>query len=441
MLGVPTPRPRRRRRLAQRLRVATAQRARPTAHPRATSPCARRRCPPGRRFKLPVSTTGDNIGVRAFFRSPLGDYEPVVARPDARGEPRRPARPDPVPARDARPARSSTCRTAAALPRTAARASSRARGACSTLGAPTVDGKPVPHAFARLDRHGRRRAAAARELALRAHARPPATLPAARSRPTAPDPRARDAGGRRGGGPERRSSRCRSRASRSPARVVGVVHRFPSIVGDAVVADRQTMATLFDTRSPGLGTTDELWLDVPSRDEAATAARSSGRRSRAHRRVACRDARARCRADPLARGALLTLAGTAAVALAARARRAGARAWSPTCATSAASCSTSRRRAPRRRRSARTCGCARCSSRLRHRRRARARRDPLGARDLARLGDGDRRRARAAAAARARPGAARGGGRRLRRCSPRCSSPRRRACAAARPTRAAEAAA
>ena len=58
-----------------------------------------------------------------------------------------------------------------------------------------------------------------------------------------------------------------------PARVVGVVDRFPSIVGDAVVADRQTAATLLDTRSPGLGTTNELWLDVPA-EHAATAAAS-----------------------------------------------------------------------------------------------------------------------------------------------------------------------
>ena len=33
--------------------------------------------PPGRRFTLPVTVRGDDIGVRAIFRSPLGDYEPV----------------------------------------------------------------------------------------------------------------------------------------------------------------------------------------------------------------------------------------------------------------------------------------------------------------------------------------------------------------------------
>ena len=33
--------------------------------------------PPGRRFSLPVSVTGDDIGVRAIFRSPLGDFQAV----------------------------------------------------------------------------------------------------------------------------------------------------------------------------------------------------------------------------------------------------------------------------------------------------------------------------------------------------------------------------
>ncbi len=39
-----------------------------------------------------------------------------------------------------------------------------------------------------------------------------------------------------------------------PARVVGVVQRFPSIVGDAVVADIAQAGTRLDTLSPGLGT-------------------------------------------------------------------------------------------------------------------------------------------------------------------------------------------
>jgi len=99
------------------------------------------------------------------------------------------------------------------------------------------------------------------------------------------------------------------------ARIVGVVRRFPSIVGDAVIADRETMSTLFDTRSPGLGTTDELWLDVPRAQEEATAAQLS-RPPFTQLTVTSRAATLRTlETDPLARGALLTLAGTAAVAL------------------------------------------------------------------------------------------------------------------------------
>ena len=89
-----------------------------------------------------------------------------------------------------------------------------------------------------------------------------------------------------------------------PARIVGVVERFPSIVGDAVVADRVTTATMLDTRSPGLGTTDELWLNTSARPHVPQLLVQS----RA-------ETLARLQADPLARGALLTLAGTAAVAL------------------------------------------------------------------------------------------------------------------------------
>jgi hypothetical protein len=87
-----------------------------------------------------------------------------------------------------------------------------------------------------------------------------------------------------------------------PARIVGVVQRFPSVVGDAVVADRVSASTMLDTRSPGLGIVDEVWTaHSPSTPALSVASRA--------------DTLARLQADPLARGALLTLAGTAGVAL------------------------------------------------------------------------------------------------------------------------------
>src|SRR6185437_13512869 len=98
-------------------------------------------------------------------------------------------------------------------------------------------------------------------------------------------------------------------------RVVGVVERFPSIVGEAVVADRTTASTMLDTGSPGLGTIDELWLNVPADRDAATAALLS-RPPFTALTVSSRSALlAQLQSDPLARGALVTLAGTAAVAL------------------------------------------------------------------------------------------------------------------------------
>ena len=88
------------------------------------------------------------------------------------------------------------------------------------------------------------------------------------------------------------------------ARIVGIVQRFPSIQGDAVIADLSQAATRLDTRSPALGTPDELWVagsTPPHAPELTVVSRA--------------DTLARLRSDPLARGALLTLAGTAAVAL------------------------------------------------------------------------------------------------------------------------------
>ena len=99
------------------------------------------------------------------------------------------------------------------------------------------------------------------------------------------------------------------------ARIVGTIRRFPSVDGDAVVADQTNAATILDTRSPGLGTTDELWVNVPAADEASAAATLSQAPFTQLALQSRADTLAELRADPLARGALLTLAGTAAVAL------------------------------------------------------------------------------------------------------------------------------
>jgi hypothetical protein len=88
-------------------------------------------------------------------------------------------------------------------------------------------------------------------------------------------------------------------------RIAGIIQRFPSIVGGAVVADRLTSETMLDTVSPGLGTTNELWAgSLPSPPPATLTVSSRA------------ELLAALQADPLARGALATLGATAALALA-----------------------------------------------------------------------------------------------------------------------------
>ena len=99
------------------------------------------------------------------------------------------------------------------------------------------------------------------------------------------------------------------------ARIVGTIRRFPSVDGDVVVADLTNAATILDTRSPGLGTTDELWVNVPPAGEASAAATLSHAPFTQLSLQSRAATLAELRADPLARGSLLTLAGTAAVAL------------------------------------------------------------------------------------------------------------------------------
>jgi hypothetical protein len=69
------------------------------------------------------------------------------------------------------------------------------------------------------------------------------------------------------------------------------------------VADRQAAATTLDTAFPGLGTTNELWTDRLTTPTPELLVQSRA------------DVLAGLEDDPLARGALATLAGTALVAL------------------------------------------------------------------------------------------------------------------------------
>jgi hypothetical protein len=100
-------------------------------------------------------------------------------------------------------------------------------------------------------------------------------------------------------------------------KVAGVLERFPSVGdGDVVVADRSVLATALDTASPGLGVTNEVWLrGIQARDAGRVNAALERPPFDVLERDSQRAVRAGLRGDPLARGALLTLAGTALTAL------------------------------------------------------------------------------------------------------------------------------
>ena len=116
-------------------------------------------------------------------------------------------------------------------------------------------------------------------------------------------------------------------------KIVATTRYFPSIDGDAVVADLPTWLTAANTAEPGVATASELWLDTPP----------------ARRSSAClASQRARWNelaSDPLARGAIGLLLVTALVGAGARGSRALADGRSAIFARSAARCTISRRRA------------------------------------------------------------------------------------------------
>ncbi len=100
-------------------------------------------------------------------------------------------------------------------------------------------------------------------------------------------------------------------------RVVGTVERFPSVTdADVAVADRSLLSTALNTASPGVGVTNEIWLrgvrDEDARRVDAALARPP---FDVLERESQRSVREELRGDPLAHGALLTLAGTALTAL------------------------------------------------------------------------------------------------------------------------------
>ena len=100
------------------------------------------------------------------------------------------------------------------------------------------------------------------------------------------------------------------------ARVAGVVERFPSVDGEAVVGDRDLLSTAVNASDPGSAQPNEVWLDAPDGEEAALARRLAEPPFDVLQVTVRADVASGLRADPLARAALLTLASAAVVALA-----------------------------------------------------------------------------------------------------------------------------
>ncbi len=257
--------------------------------------------PAGRRFTLPVTATGDDVGVRAFFRSRLGDYV-AVSLGHTRAN-HRVVLSGRIPFRHA---------TLAELEldilnngRLTANAGTgiqpSAKGELA-FGTPRVNGTPVRGGFARWTGTG---GVGGTSSALGYVLTPDRTGTYRPRQPTdglplpvLVTPSIAAVAGPRGIVP------LDIEGESVPARIVGVVQRFPSITGDAVVADLEQAGTRLDTLSPGLGTADELWLSGTTPPNVPQVSVQSHA-----------ETLARLQSDPLARGALLTLAGTAAVAL------------------------------------------------------------------------------------------------------------------------------
>lgn len=100
-----------------------------------------------------------------------------------------------------------------------------------------------------------------------------------------------------------------------PVQVAGVVDRFPGARGETVVGDRGELATAINTAAPGGARENELWLDVAPERMDTVAAALERPPFRTLDTTVRAEVEAQARRDPLARGTLIALIGSALVAL------------------------------------------------------------------------------------------------------------------------------
>jgi hypothetical protein len=98
-------------------------------------------------------------------------------------------------------------------------------------------------------------------------------------------------------------------------RIVATARRIPTTDGDAVLADESTLATALAADAPGAGAPNEAWVDAPAGSTAELDAALRRPPFDVLTFTSRRALLADLRADPLARGTLLTLAAAAAAAL------------------------------------------------------------------------------------------------------------------------------
>ena len=261
------------RRLARRLRDQARARSSRAAVAPAETPLKTATLPPGRQLTLPVTSTGDDIGVRAFFRSALGDYVAVGLGHTRAGH--TVLLHGRVPFRHATLAqiRFDILNNGRTTANAGTGIQPSAKGTVS-FGTLRVTARPCRCRTG----SGPAASAAAGQARLHPHAGPGADLPpgAGDRRPAAAG--ARDAARREAAGPHGVIP-IDVEGEQIAARIVGIVQRFPSIQGDAVVADLSQAATRLDTRSPGLGTPDELWVSgsTPPRAPSSPSPRAQTR--------------------------------------------------------------------------------------------------------------------------------------------------------------------